>query len=56
MLQDFPKGNVLDVLLGHHYLTFLGWDMSLEGSLWTAAAPSFLLSQRFRDLGGVQGF
>lgn len=24
MLQDFPEGNVLDVLLDHHYLTFLG--------------------------------
>lgn len=56
MLQDFPEGNVLGVLLGHHYLRFLDWDMSLDGSLWTTAAPLFLVSQRCRDLSGVQGY
>lgn len=56
MLQDFPEGNVLEARLDPHYLRLLGWDMNLEGSLWTAAALSFLVSPRFRDFGGMQGY
>lgn len=48
MLRDSPGGHASGVLLDHHRLRFLSWDMTLEGTICPSAAPSLL---GFRDPG-----